>query len=46
LQTTPALAVVPWTNVAVLPSLNNGLWQLTISTTNPAQFYRLYRQPE
>ncbi len=43
LQTTPALAVVPWTNVAMPPSLNNDLWQLTIPATNPAQFYRLRR---
>jgi hypothetical protein len=43
LQTMPALAAAPWTNVAVPPSLNNDLWQLTISPTNPAQFYRLRR---
>jgi len=43
LQTTPALAAVPWANVVPPPSLNNDLWQLTIPATNTAQFYRLRR---
>ncbi|MGH7976339.1 MAG: LamG-like jellyroll fold domain-containing protein [Limisphaerales bacterium] len=44
LENTPALGAVSWvTNLNSSPTLINDRWQVTISATNTAQFYRLSR---